>query len=251
MKNSYLSKSAAILLSALLVNVIVIDDLAKAEDNKFENYEIRVIRPKAFSKRKRFELGIYTGPIIGQTFINTVLLGIDATYHFSEQWGLELNGAYGLSIDKEDKRILKEDFDISTLILRTEFMAGVNLLYAPIYGKYQLTSGKLIYFDTFLSAGAGMTGVRYNYDQCVNPDELDPAARENAPIPPDPKVVTYPSIVLGGGQRYFLSKKDTLKWNVRMNMFSYDVGDGDCRQEPIKTNLNQDIQMTFGYSRYF
>ena len=29
---------------------------------------------------------------------------------------------------------------------------------SAVYGKWQLPSGKLVYFDTFITAGGGMTG---------------------------------------------------------------------------------------------
>ena len=86
------------------------------------------------------------------------------TYHFSEALGLEVAGSYGISIDKNDKTLLKEEFDINTIILRTEYIVSGALLWTPVYGKFQTDEGSLIYFDTFLSFGGGLTGIDYQYD---------------------------------------------------------------------------------------
>ena len=60
------------------------------------------------------------------------------TYHFSEALGLEVAGSYGISIDKNDKTLLKEEFDINTIILRTEYIVSGALLWTPVYGKFKL-----------------------------------------------------------------------------------------------------------------
>ena len=43
------------------------------EDQRFENVEIRVVRPRFFNKRKRFELGTQFSAIMNETFIYTFL----------------------------------------------------------------------------------------------------------------------------------------------------------------------------------
>ena len=95
--------------------------IVKAEE--FKDYEIRVIRPRYFTKAKRFELGSQALVVMNQTFIYTYLLSGILTYHFNESMALELSGAYGFSVDKDDKRVLKEDFAIRTAILRTQYRA--------------------------------------------------------------------------------------------------------------------------------
>src|SRR5690606_3852451 len=111
------------------------------------------IRPRYFAKRQRLELGTQGLVVTNQTFIYTYMLSGILTYHFSEQLGLELMGAWGSSVDKEDKNTLDSSFNIKTQIVRSKTMLIGNALWTPIYGKYQLSSGRLIYFDTFLSVG--------------------------------------------------------------------------------------------------
>ena len=231
---------------------------ATSEDDRFDDFEIRVIRPKFFQKKKRFELGAELTAIMNQTFIYTYLATGLMTYHFGEQIGAELAGSYGISIDKEDKSTLKNSFDIKTQIIRTKFMLGGSLLYTPMYGKYQLKSGRLIYFDTFLSAGAGMTGVEYLYDHCIDPNEdIADATKKSAYIAlngekPPPKTVTYPTGSIGIGQRLFLSRTLGLRWDVRDYFFSYDLKDGSCSKDAASASqLHNNVTLQLGASKFF
>jgi len=221
-----------------------------AEAAKFDNYEIRVIRPRYFSKRKRFELGVNGSVVTNQTFIYTYLGSLNLTYHFSEQIGIEFTGAYGFSVDKDDKRVLdSENFAIKTQIIRTQSLVEAALLYTPIYGKYQLTSGRLIYFDTFLAFGIGQSGVDYQYDHCLTQAEAPPGV--TVEDPPQATVVSYPTFTVGLGQRFFLNKTDGIKWDVRDHIFSYDRADGSCPGEEGLDVTQHSVTMQMGLSRFF
>ncbi len=215
----------------------------------FERYEIRVIRPKYFTKTGRMETGAQLSIVMNQSFIYTYLATGLLDYHFSETLALEGALAYGFSIDKEDKRVLDSNFKIKTQILRTQYFMEGGLLYTPIYGKYQLSSGRLIYVDMFLSAGGGMTGVNYLYDQCPSPNEV-PEGTE-VPSPPSPSVKSYPTFFFGAGQRIFMDKKLSLRWDVRGHVFSYNKADGACdpgtaeAASGVQTNIT--MQLGAGY----
>ena len=230
--------------AALAVFVAVKPDDARA-DGRFDGYEIRVIRPKYMTKRGRTELGGEGVLIMNQSFIYTFMLSGILDYHFSEMFALEAAGSYGFSIDKEDKRILKDDFDIQTQILRTQYIFNGGLLWTPIYGKTQLSSGRVVYFDSFLTAQAGMTGINYTYEQCStsaeHPEQLKPAAQTKS----------YPTGIIGFGQKYFLSQSTGLRWDVRDYIFSYEKGDGTCDQLPIGSELHNNITLQLGASTFF
>ena len=93
---------------------------------------------------------------------------------------LEVGASYGVSVDKDDKRILDDEFDIKTQILRTSYIINGGILWTPVYGKTQLPSGRLLYFDSFLHTSVGMTGVEYDYAQCIVPDSDSAGAQLEA-----------------------------------------------------------------------
>ncbi len=172
-----------------------------------EEYQINVIRPKFFVKKSRTELGADIAAVINQTFTYTYLLSGAIVYHLTDSWGIGATGAYGLTVDKQDRDTLKETFGITVDIFTTEWVAEASLLWTPVYGKYQLTSGRLVYFDTYISAGFGMMGILVqgkergemvgNQHNCYSP-------------------------VIGAGQRFYLSKKTSLRWQVRNYIIQYD-----------------------------
>ena len=215
---------------------------------QFDKYEIRVIRPKYFTKTGRLETGAQLSIVMNQPFIYTYLATGILDYHFSETLAFEGALAYGFSIDKDDKRSLKSNFGIKTQILRTEYFMEGGALYTPIYGKYQLTSGQLIYLDMFLSGGVGMTGVNYLYDHCPSPDDSPNADIVQAP---SPQTKSYPTFFAGLGQRVFLDKKLSLRWDVRAHIFSYNTADGACdpsiAEKASKAQTNVTMQLGAGY----
>lgn len=231
---------------------------ATGDEERFDDFEIRVIRPKFFSKKKRFELGAELTAIMNQTFIYTYLATGLLTYHFSEQLGLEMAGSFGFSIDKEDKATLKNSFDIKTQIIRTRYILGGSLVYTPMYGKYQLKSGRLIYFDTFITGGAGLTGVEYLFDHCIDPNEdiASPTKRDtyiniNGPKPA-PKTVSYPTGSIGIGQRLFISRTIGLRWDVRDYIFPYDLKDGACSPNAASASqIHNNVTLQLGASKFF
>lgn len=199
----------------------------------FKEFEIRVIRPKFFMKRQRLELGAQFNAIMNQTFIYTYSLGGSLGFHFTDSIGFEVNGTYGLSVDKEDKSALKDNFDINTLIVRKKYDLTGSLMWTPIYGKYQLTSGRLIYFDTFISLGAGLVGAEWLYDHCPDPEEFAQSDPNRDPAPPA-NTQAYLGFAAGIGQRYFLDKNLSLRWDLKGRMFNYDAADGDCARDSLK-----------------
>jgi outer membrane beta-barrel protein len=236
--------------SAPVVTIPSTNALAQSS-GEFENYEIRVIRPRYFTKTGRMELGGQMSIVMNQTFIYTYLATGILNYHFSEMWSLELGGAFGFSVPKEDMRLLDSEFDIQTQILRTQYIFSGGVLWTPIYGKYQLSTGRVLYFDTFLSAGAGMTGVEYIYDHCPDRERLSDGSFTAER--PAAQTKGYPTFAIGIGQRFFLSRSLALRWDVRDHFFSYNEADGACDPANAEgaSNLHQNVTMQLGASHFF
>lgn len=237
--------SACLVLSVLLFAL----DL-RAESGDFSGYEIRVIRPRFMTKRLRLELGSQLGLIMNQSFIYTFLASGIVDFHLSEMFALEVSGAKGISIDKEDKRILEDQFDIKTSLLRTDYLVTGGLLWTPMYGKTQLPSGQVIYFDNFLSVQGGLTGVFYDYKRC---EQNKGISGNNVVASRAPRTVSYPAINLGFGQKFFATRSFSIRWDVRSNVFFYNEADGDCDPEAAQgKTLNQNnINLQFGASTFF
>lgn len=246
--------AACLSLLAAFASGAVSVPVARADVGRFDGYEIRVIRPRFMAKRGRIELGGEGTLIMNQSFIYTFMLTGLLDYHFSEMLGLEFTGSYGTSIDKEDKRILQDTFQINTQILRTSYMAGGGLIWTPIYGKTQLSGGSVIYFDSFVTAQVGMTGIYYNYEQCVTPSSptgapLDPNVTTDKPAP---NTKAYPTLNVGFGQKYFVTQDWGFRWDVRDYVFQYQKADGSCTPDVSQgSDIHNNITLQLGASTFF
>lgn len=207
-------------------DVFVVPAWAQSDDSeRFKEVEVRVIRPRYFNKRKRLELGGQLSGIMNEAFIYTFMGTGILAYHFTETFGFEVQGAFGFNLDKEDKRVLFDEFQIKTKIFRTLYAVEGNLQYTPIYGKWQLPTGRLVYFDTYLSVGGGLTGIDWKYsDFCTPASERRQGA---APVKSD-QVKSYPTFLMGLGQRYFLNKDLAVRWDIRNHSLFYNKFDAEC-----------------------
>ncbi len=215
------------LLFLLLANATS-QSYADIGDDDFSEVEIRVIRPRYFTKSMRFELALNTAVITNQSFIYTYMISGVLAFHFSERFAAELDYAYGVSVDKTDKSNLDDTFSIKTEVTRTQQMTHLGLLWTPIYGKFQSESGYLLYSDTYFSVGGGQTGLLYKYDHCGSLRDLGDTATDDSRTTDNPAVYKYPSFYFGMGQRFFVSRSSSFKWDMRYYDIRRNKSDGFC-----------------------
>lgn len=206
----------------------------------FGGYEVRVIRPRYFIKDDKLELTGGTSVVMNQSFIYSLLVNGILAWHFSETLAVEAQVSYGGSFDKREKRILADDFAIHTVLLRTESLASTRLLWTPSYGKYHLGTSQVVYFDTYLTAGVGTTGIRYQFDHCEGAAADAPSKRRQ-----------YPTFVLGLGQRHFIDKQTSFRISGELQRFAYDLADGACEPDALKSLQSHDnVILSLGWSKF-
>lgn len=207
----------------------------------FQSYDIRTIRPRYFSKVGKVEAGLGLSAIMNQSFLYSFLGTGILTWHFSEALAAEGQVSYGQSFDREEKRVLKDDFGISTVVLSTESMANARVVWTPSYGKYLLGESKIVYFDTFVTAGVGKTGIHFNFDHCD-----DPVAASRADV-----VKQYDTGILGLGQRHFLDQSSELRIGAEVQRFLVDTRDASCLPDAPSARKSADNVVLFiGWSLF-
>lgn len=208
---------------------------------EFKGYEIRVIRPRYVVKARRAELGVGLSAVMNQSFLYSYLATGILTWHLSEVWAFEGQAAFGTTFDRDEKRVLDDDFNINTVILRTEMLANGRVVWTPSYGKYFLTSSHIVYFDTFISAGAGVSGIRYTFKHCDEPGDDPPSARSKQ----------YPTMILGIGQRHFIDRASSVRIGADWQRFSFNTADGACGADaPGLPASHDNIILSLGWSRF-
>jgi outer membrane beta-barrel protein len=192
---------------------------AKAE--QFEGHEIRVIKNKFFTKRMRLELGVGLGGSMNQSFHNSYLFQGNLGFHFSEQFGLHGEYTYSYTRNKSECETLGSDkFLIAPVLNVLDSSYGGYLSYTPIYGKYQLGSGDVLYFDWFFLAGAGLATNRVLEGGV--PDSKGDDGQDLGCGKLETKVTASGSnlqVNFGTGQRYFLSESLAFVWNLKFLMY--------------------------------
>ncbi|MCY4444647.1 MAG: outer membrane beta-barrel domain-containing protein [Proteobacteria bacterium] len=210
-------------MACLVLLLPLFSEVYAQKDDRFDDFEIRVIRPKYFTKSFRLETGLQGVAIFNHPFIYTYMGHLNLTFHFNEALALEASGYYGLSLDRNAKTELNSKFLIQTIIHRTQHIGMGSILWTPFYGKFQTSANKLVYFDFFLTGGGGVTGISYQYDHCSQGEQTSQPKLSK-------KLVHYPTANLGGGQKVFLTKNIAIRWDILYMPYRLRESDGLCVQ---------------------
>lgn len=230
MKN--ILKIFLILQPLLFLNPAVATAAEEQKGNQFGNFEIRVIRPKYFQKSVRFEIGANVSAVMNSSFTYTYLPSAKAGLHLTEWLEIFGEGAAGITINKSDCTELGSNFNIEPVVDEIGMLSGGGVALTPIYGKYQLSNGDVVYFDWFLSGGGGVAGMKNRKQGCK-------AVAQNEVVI-QPKPYSPAQFNVGTGQRYFLSKNSALNWGLRLFFIS-----------GIDKGMNQSVTLSVGAGYYF
>jgi outer membrane beta-barrel protein len=172
-------------------------------DELFKDVEVRVIRQKYFQKSSRIELSASFNAVMNQAFIYSTLGNAQLGYHINEEFGFFGGGGAGVTNKKSDCLLLGDKFRIEPDVKYISKWYGAGINYTPIYGKYQLSSGDVLYFDWYFGAEIGQAILTQGSVQC------DP---QSAKPPETPTVI---QTTFSTGQRFFISKDAAAIWNIK------------------------------------
>lgn len=112
---------------------------------------IRVVVDRRYPKAGRFEMDVFAGVLPNDPFLVYLTPGLRLAWHFSEQWALEVGGAYSLGLDTGLRRELTDGDALVQARLRDRVMArfGLAALWSPIYGKFAWSNRKIGHFDLY------------------------------------------------------------------------------------------------------
>jgi len=96
---------------------------------------------------------------IGDPFWRTLAMGIRVEHHFDERWSISTHALGGLSLLAAPVQVCSEGCDspaagkLRSAPGQLQFLAGVALGWAPVYGKLSLMGDTTLHFDAYVSAG--------------------------------------------------------------------------------------------------
>ena len=218
-------------------------DLRGEEEKKLDDLEIRVVRPRFVDKARKFEFGVQFNTILNQDFVNIFMGSALFQYHIVHSFGVELGGSIGLVLKDTDYEILTDKlYKIDLKRVNPFFLGNLGFNWSPFYGKFQVFSGSLLYFDTFFSFGGGVTGIQLPYDHCLISDE------EKTLLP---QTYIAWSGRVGLGQHFFINQNHAIRWDFKYNMFMMDSAQGACNPENVTESylsLESNFMIKIGYS---
>ncbi len=210
-----------------------------------EEETIYAVQRKAFLVNHKLELTPMIAASFTDSFVQTFAPAASVTYHFAENFGLELFGAYMFPSESSLTTEILDKYKLTPEIAKLTQMlwaAGLGVQWSPIYGKLQLFGVSLGNFNFYVGAGGGVgqTRVQCTPGLALDPNRgfpIDPNA--NPPGPTCPMVdatnssesqhIVYeparlePMGALSGGVRFYFSNRIGLKLEVKDWIFSTRV----------------------------
>ncbi|MCX6129041.1 MAG: hypothetical protein NTX25_08255 [Proteobacteria bacterium] len=183
-----------------------------------------VVMNKLYPKATRFELGLpQVGFVMNQSYVNTLLLGVDGTYFLSETLGFALVYNQGVNQDKSERTCIEQFYydpsnevglacgDAGNLtgadkdqdnfprfgpayvpIRELQQMLIANAVWTPVYGKQLIYFGTTSYFDLFVELGVGIANSKFYPKQEILKNGKKPRGIYTDPKDPnnDPAIAT-------------------------------------------------------------
>jgi len=176
---------------------------------------IRPVSGNLFLKKGRHELSPMVALSLGDPFYSKYVAGAQYGYHLGETWMLGLNAGYAVSTPSgavsrcnssgQDCRIPSKT-DLSRAPGDLGMIAGLDVSWAPLYGKISVLAQSVLHFDTYFLAGGGVVQTRVAPPQGLDVEEQ-----------------FRPEIHLGVGQRYVLSRWAALRFELRDVIYRLDL----------------------------
>lgn len=157
--------------------------------------DVAVIQRRYLPKSGRFEIFVAPSLVLNDAFFMNFGLNGRLGYNFSERYGIEFTG-FALTTSQRDvtKDLASKRGVLTTSLITPKSYIGLDLKYSPIYGKMTSSGATITPFDLYFSVGAGMTATNQGGSE--------------------------PTLHIGTGQIFALSKSMAFRWDFSWNMFT-------------------------------
>lgn len=194
---------------------------------------------KLLRKAGRQELSPSLGLSLGDPFYTKYLVGLRYAYHVGEQWSVGIGGFWAEgspsgAVTRCDSRGLNCRAPTTSDLVRApgdfNFLAGIDLSWAPLYGKISVLAERVLHFDTYLVVGGGVLQTSHMPPSSTRVEE---------------QLAPHGSIAVG--QRFYLSRSATLRVELRDLVYPLEL---QGRTGP-ETSIQNQLLFTLGLSFFF
>jgi outer membrane beta-barrel protein len=124
---------------------------------KLDVSDIVVVPRKAFLKTGRVELVPLSGLSVNDSLIRHWGFGGELNYFLTDVFSVGVQGMYFVKELSERQGLIGLQYNRIPTINKFLWTAALNFGYVPLYGKFALFNKHIMHWETFASAGVGMT----------------------------------------------------------------------------------------------
>lgn len=117
---------------------------------------IGVVQNRKFTKKNKFELGVFGGFVSSDPFLDNKGVGLRLGYHFSEFIGLNIFGFKDLVTDSAAAIAFAQNTQGKANTNIPNYYVGAEGLFSFLYGKLSLLGAEIIYYDLYFALGGGL-----------------------------------------------------------------------------------------------
>ena len=207
---------------------------------------VSVIQKRYLPKTFRGEFNLSTSFVINHTFFYLGGLSARAGFFIREDHGFGLEGSAFLPA--VNKLVTNEMISPPNLILPftavfSQFYGGAYYKWSPIFGKFAVLNKKIIYFDMYMTFGAGVSRVVKG----LNDKTLENL--EGATSLPQLAKDVFPTINLGLGQMFAINQSWAFNWDLKW-LYTIVQYQNQEKYTPLDINLSLGINYYFPGAGY-
>jgi outer membrane beta-barrel protein len=215
---------------------------------------VKVIQKKFFLKYRRVEVVPQFGYIGNDHFIRRIGLGASIAYHVNEILAFEALFMYLPDLAETDYKPLTKQFrdnsEVVPDISRLTFLGVLNFQVSPIYGKVELGTLRIINYDLYFGAGAGVAATKDDTFIIRSPcDQYSSRAERKQDIANGCQYVDQTHFVtnVGGGLRVVFND-----WiGVRLDVRQFTHIEQVYREGDIGLEMKQNLMISIGAAFFF
>ncbi len=190
--------------------------------------EVSIIQKKYLPKTERFQFFAGAGTTTNSPWFLNLGVKLNIGYFFTESFGIEATGMFLSNSEREVSKEIRENNNLQPeKFVNTKSHMGLDLVWAPIYGKVTFINDRIIPFDMYFSAGVGTSN--------TNSQEGNNT-----------------TFHIGTGQIFAISKSMAFRWDYSWNTYqATPVADLALGNTNPQSNTYNDLILTAGFSFFF
>jgi len=203
----------------------------KVQSQKMEKEKnmdaINVIQKKIIQNKNKIELFPAFGMSVNDQFIQSFSFSGGLGFHLQETFSIELFGGYiPKPYYKDAARDLPRDANLMPELSAIKYFADLNFLWSPISGKFSFLDWTILYFEFYLTTGAG-------YIETTNSSTI--------------------SANIGIGQKYYLSSWLAFRFEIKDHIYTenYNHIVVPNKNDETSKNITNFVNLYMGISLFF